>query len=240
MVITPEYAVGHIPRTAGDSALAMMMNMAFEDDPESYRSGSQFFHRDWKVTTMDRHEKHNTFDQDGASDKKLILGIRRLPAYMMSISRLIQTAGIPPVTGRYRNIEVEHQINPKAEYDNKFVNHYGPIALIPDYFMKKFLRDGELEVYKWIRVETLREDMLEVAHLLMREPPSEDLKEKILRGATKRPEAYDHDWTKRFTEEQVERMYENNPFWAQCELEAYGEPLEYKYEPIDYVRTVGQ
>lgn len=241
MIITPRYAIGHIPCTAGDSITAMCMLMGYEVDPEAYRiegPGGRYVHDSWIIVPTDRHAKHNTFREMGVPRSHLcILSIRRLPAFMLSLGHLIGRGGLPGMVG---GVVKRHEYTDRHRSRRLSlpppVSASTPLAGLPDWYLCSFANG--YQIVRWLRVERLREDLVELAPLLMGQEPSDSLLEEIRTGTTKRPAQYDHDWTRTFTAEDLERLYENNPVWADAEMEAYGCLSPYEYQPVSLGRTV--
>ena len=148
-------------------------------------------------------EKHLTFEQMEVDDRRLILNLRRLPSLMLSYVRHVYEYGMQ---GRPEGTELT--ADEAVEWG------------VPDRMLRKFTAEGDLEISRWLRMESLRDDFLDFAWELR------DLSDAEVRAirevTTKAPMEYDHDPLNFFTKAQVDELYARNPRWAATEEKVYG------------------
>jgi|RhiMetdeSRZDD1v2_1073273.scaffolds.fasta_scaffold08834_11 hypothetical protein len=192
MVIGDRFAWAHLPKTAG-SATVMMLG-AFEG---LVRSVDSPYAADAHVTFHERREQ--------VEGKLLALNIRRLPAWVVSRAYYVSLHGVWP--------DFEPIPLPSA----------GELAdsSFPDQRLALFTDDGRLGIDRWLRAESLAEDVIAFVSEL-REVTGEERARVRAVGLVNALE-YDHDVSSWFTRAQVERLYERNPVWARVEERAYGE-----------------
>lgn len=194
MIIGPDFIWLHFPKTGG-TAIELFLSKYFAD-----HNGVHFDEMDpqnviWHENIRDRATRSAGFSRDG---RKVICGIRRLPAWV--ISRVTYEAQRPP----YR-VASRAMIERGAFFEND-----GAISRADSYF-QYYLSGG---VDTWIRNEFLEEDITsgfgidinEVRSLLTKENQSVRIQDSGF-------------W---FTPEQIERLYESNPIWASHEQRIYG------------------
>ena len=86
--------------------------------------------------------------------------------------------------------------------------------------LDSFTADGTIEITHWLRVESLRADFTRFVQLLR--PLTADEIHNVSNVETKQPMPYDHDYSSLFSRDQLKRLYETNPRWAEVELAVYG------------------
>jgi hypothetical protein len=210
MVIGHEFAWAHLPKTGGNATLAF-----FDLFPHLIVSADR---RDSRLT-------HTYFPDraDEVSGKQLVLGIRRLPAWMLSRAHYRTRHGAYP---DYVPLPMEspHQMAESSHADR---------------VLRSFTAEGRFQIDRWLRMEFLESDFLDFISQFT--DVAETEKQRIMelgrvmtegerRRVAKSGEAfeleYDREISHWFTEEQIRRMYENNPVWSAAEGKAYGEVVE--------------
>jgi hypothetical protein len=197
MVIGEKFAWGHIGKTGGD-ATAIFFS-CFEDELRMHIDGSG------------DPTKHDYFQDRGISDENriLILNIRRLPSLILS------------------------QIYHWNQQDS--INFVDDVLLngwkLPNEQVLRTIGDVSIRGYKanfkisrWFRCEYLMDDFADF--IIDYVPYSrEKIIDKIKSVYTKPYAQYDTDLASYWTLEDIEKMYENNPLWANIEKEVYGNLL---------------
>src|SRR2546425_495771 len=131
MVIGKTFAWAHLPKAGGDATAAMFRlfpDLVEFQDP------------------VDSDAKHPSF-QDRAglvAGKRLVLNIRRLPAWVLSRAHHVNREGLAP---DYEPLPMD---SPHELSESSF----------PDYRLGTFTDDGRLEIGAWLRMESLAEDFL--------------------------------------------------------------------------------
>lgn len=193
MIIGEDWVWAHIGKTGGDATLQL-----FEVVP------------DLIVHADDRTErrKHHTFKERGdeALSKTLkVVNVRRLPSWQLSI-----------VQHRARHGTAKNP-EPMPIPDPEEVASSGE----GDWTLNQYTDHGNIEIGRWLRMENLRDDFIDFVSGLRELTDSEI--EEIRTRSTKPRGKYDHNVASFFTPEQVEQLYESNPFWRQVEESVYGD-----------------
>ena len=161
------------------------------------------------------NSKHDSFQAREAEirGKLLTLNIRRLPAWMLSLAQHEAKHGLYP---DYRPL-------PLACADE--------IAerTSADAMLREFTSCGRLPIDRWLRTEHLRQDFL--AFLREFTTLSKEQVRLVQRAPMVNAMRYDHNPRHWFTEEQIRRMYRNNPLWAAIEQEVYGSQADVAVRP---------
>lgn len=206
MVIGERFVWGHIGKTGGDaiaSLFAAIPLLAHTIDPP------------------DRVEKHDTFGFRGIQKEVYALNIRKLPNWIVSVynhHRLapegVDTLSTPSVAPGNPPVIMPED---KALLQSKQL----PVDLsetnFPDRILKLYSDGYEIT---WLRMEMLRVDFVRFVNRFVRPLTAEEVA-VAMTLPTKTPNPYDHDISKWLTEEQVKRLYENNPYWASVEEKCY-------------------
>lgn len=193
MIIGERFAWGHIARTGGDATWQLFTQVV----PDLV------VHAD----PLQDPRKHDPFDARGGDVTRkpvLAVNIRRLPSRQLSLAYRRYRRG----TGR------DPAPKPMSTPDEVAGTRQ------PDALLRKFTSDGRLRIDRWLRMEYLREDFVEFVSTLR--PLSREEIDLTRAIVTKPPTPYDHDVTNFFTVDQIRRLYDHNPLWAQAEREVYG------------------
>lgn len=197
MVIGETFAWAHLPKTGGDATLLL-----FRLVPELIVFADD-------AGTNAKHDPFSVREKE-IEGKRRIANLRRLPSWMLS----------------------------HAMHESRYWRYPdgSPFPLpTPDEIAHRTLADkklsiltttGRFNVDRWLRMEFLREDFLELVSELI--DVTEERKQQILAAPLANVTAYDHDVSNWFSPEQIERMYKNNPVWASIEKELYGSELGYR------------
>lgn len=193
MITTPHFTIGHLMKTGGD-ATKQICFAVFEAGLE----------RKYVIDSIFDQKKHRPFD--GTEQGVRVLGIRRLPSWLMSFSEHGFTYG-----GYSQWTPEECASSDAADTQLKLVT--ADLKYLPVH---------------WLRMERLRAD-LQVLLLRIYGSKFEKKHELILkRCPTKQPMNYDHCVERFYTRWQLQRVYENNPIWARYEKAVYGNTLDEK------------
>ena len=236
MLIAEEFVWAHLPKTGGNATSEMFRLVGVTDGIDDLRSPG----------------KHDSFEQRQAKSgtdltvkRRRIMNIRRLPHWLLSRARHIETfyghpidrevlrAGqIQPVCGLTRLTErvadaVARRI---IRRDRRRMERFrGMILGWLTTRGAKVAADDELKsmmcgrVDYWIRQESLVDDFLEVVrHFIDIKAEDELAVRNLPRRNTGHRETNIDDW---FTREDLRRVYGANPFWAKTERELYGNTL---------------
>jgi hypothetical protein len=135
----------------------------------------------------------------------LVLNLRRLPAWALSRARYVSIHGVYP--------DFEPIAMPSAD------ELAG--SAFPDERLALFTGGGRLEIDRWLRAESLADDVLDFVASLREVTDAERARIQAVR--TLNSIDYDHDVSNWFTPAQVELLYERNPAWAALEARVYGD-----------------
>src|SRR2546425_10243386 len=191
MVIGKTFAWAHLPKAGGDATAAMFRlfpDLVEFQDP------------------VDSDAKHPSF-QDRAglvAGKRLVLNIRRLPAWVLSRAHHINRHGLAP---DYEPLPMD---SPHELSESSF----------PDYRLSTFTDDGKLEIGVWLRLESLAEDFLSFVSELR--DVSEEEHARIGELGAVNEGTYDRELSHWFTPAQIRTLYRKNPTWAAIEESLYG------------------
>jgi len=235
MIVAHHFAIGHIPRTGGDTVATMCGDIALDDKVNGYLDGNTGLHKEWQMAGIASDAKHDSFPAGSTGEQRnLILGIRRLPAFMLAIATFLSRGA--PKCPAYRFPHKNELIDRSSTWGHATFKKDlgGCMAAIPDVLMNKMTASGTMKISTWIRQENLRSDMIDVARVMLKTEPSDKLKARLMTKPSKKPYSYDHDWGKVFCESDVDKLYENNPTWARYEAQAYETPRIYEYNEVDY------
>jgi len=154
----------------------------------------------------DNEDKHRPFAdrEEEIGDKLLVCNIRRLPSVVLSWSHHVNRWGHK---GRTAPMRSPHEMSESSW---------------PDTWLSEMTDEGRFKIGWWLRWENLVDDFIEFLSRFT--TVSDNQREKILEVGQINALRYDHDVTHWFSEEQMARLYENNPKWAAAEREAYENP----------------
>lgn len=196
MIWTPYFTIGHIGRTGGDSLMIMLCATLDIADPRTGKATEP----NLKVTAIYGDNKHRPFD---GSEPCRVLGIRRLPSYVMSIrNHMAINARVEPWDGAFccqlKNADDE---------------------------LKRFTHYWKYSIDRWIRAEYMRDDVAKLLTEFYKERFTTKMKAVLYNVVTKDKLPYNRNVYDFFTEEQLITLYRNNPIWADYERELYGTTL---------------
>jgi hypothetical protein len=92
-------------------------------------------------------------------------------------------------------------------------------STLPDTWLSEMTDGGRFEIGWWLRWENLGGDFLEFASQYTH--VNEEKRAHIFHLGRINERHYDHEVSHWFSEEQIARLYENNPIWATAEQQAY-------------------
>jgi hypothetical protein len=155
---------------------------------------------------LDSNDKHLPFFAREAEveGKLLVMNIRRLPAWTLSAAHHRATHGVHP---EYRPLALEtpDEMTSKTDADD----------------LLRWMTDhGRFRVARWLRAEALQADVLtlltELGELTATARAGVTGVGRVNQGS------YDRQLAGRFTQAQIDRLYELNPDWAEIERRVYG------------------
>lgn len=192
MIWTPYFTIGHIGRTGGDSVKFIMA--AVLDIADSYGNPTE---SNLKITSIYGDNKHRPFN---GTEPLRVLGIRRLPSYIISI--------------RQHHI-VNARVEPwNAEFCSKLKNADNEILRITN--NRKYTID------RWIRAEYMRDDISKLLTEFYKERFTTKMKAVLYNVVGKERLSYNRNIFDFFNCKQLQLLYENNPIWAIYEEQLYG------------------
>lgn len=138
----------------------------------------------------------------GAAGKTRVLNIRRLPAWILSYSQH------KSVYGTYPDYTPSIRDSPEQMVENP----------APDRHLSAYLDGGAIGC--WLRVEHLPDDFL----TFVSQYAAVDVdRERAVRELPRtNAMSYDRNISHWFSEDQILRLYANNPLWAEIERRVYG------------------
>jgi hypothetical protein len=89
--------------------------------------------------------------------------------------------------------------------------------------LTNFTANGQLTINRWLRVEHLAADILDLIGDFTEVSATQ--KQAVSLVDRVNTQTYDRELRHWFTEEQVTAMYRSNPVWAAVEREAYGNEI---------------
>jgi hypothetical protein len=191
MVIGDQFAWAHLPKTAGSATVAM-----FHACDDLVRFADSPEDVDAHVRFRERPEQ--------IEGKVLVLNIRRLPAWVISRAYYVSRHGV------YPDFEPIPLPGAKALAESSFPD--GRLALFTD--------DGRLGIDRWLRAESLADDLLSFVAELRGVTDME--RERVRQVGRVNALDYDHEVSRWFTPAQIEQLYRSNPVWAAVEERVYG------------------
>jgi hypothetical protein len=150
--------------------------------------------------------KHTLFSarRDAIAEKALLINIRRLPSWVLSYCQYTALHGLYP------------DFNPGPMLSPREMSE----STLGDRHLLWFTDEGRLEISFWLRTEHLIGDFREVvSRFTVLSEPEQAAVEAI---GVKNSLAYDRHLSSWFTPDQVDRMYNANPWWAELETTLYG------------------
>jgi hypothetical protein len=192
MVIGDDFAWAHMPKTAGTATTTMF---------EAFDDLVRF------ADSPEGEDAHRTFEDRRleVEGKLLVLNLRRLPAWVVSRAHYVSRHGVHP------DFVPIPMPSPGDLAESSF----------PDERLRLFTADGRLEIDRWLRAESLADDVIDFVSDLR--DVSEDEAARVRAVGPLNALDYDHDVTSWFTRGELTRLYETNPVWAALEERVYGE-----------------
>jgi hypothetical protein len=152
-------------------------------------------------------DKHRNFESLGVVRDTYALNIRRLPSLVLSYVHHAKRYGLDATLPKGTRLSPDEA----SRFDR------------PERMIRNHTARGRITIDRWLRMESLREDFLDLAWTLR--PLSGDEEAAIRHVATKPPMDYDHDVFAFFSADQIDSLYRSNPTWAHFEREVYGSLL---------------
>jgi hypothetical protein len=156
---------------------------------------------------LDSNDKHLPFFAREAevAGKLLVMNIRRLPAWTLSAAHHAAAAGLYP-DYRPRPLETPDEMTSKTDADD----------------LLRWMTDHDrFVVQRWLRTESLEPDVLALLDELGELTPAVEAAVRAVGRVNTR--TYDRSVERRFTPEQIRRLYELNPGWTEIERRVYGD-----------------
>lgn len=190
MVIGESFVWAHLPKTAGDATCAMLSAV-----PGLVRSADP----------PDSNAKHDPFFAREAeiAGKLRVMNIRRLPAWALSAAQHRAVHGVHP-DYRPRPLETAEQMANQTD---------------PDDLLRWMTDHDRLNVQRWLRAESLEDDLLKLLDELGVLTP--EVRERVHAVGRLNVGSYDREPARWFTPAQIRRLYERNPGWAEIERRVY-------------------
>jgi hypothetical protein len=156
---------------------------------------------------LDSNDKHQPFFAREAevAGKLLVMNIRRLPAWTLSAAHHAAAVGLYP-DYRPRPLETPDEMTSKTDADD----------------LLRWMTDHDrFAVQRWLRTESLEPDVLALLDELGELTPAVEAAVRAVGRVNTR--TYDRSVERRFTPEQIRRLYELNPGWTEIERRVYGD-----------------
>jgi hypothetical protein len=194
MVIGDRFAWAHLPKTAGTATVAMFQ--AFDDLVRFADSPDD----------VDAHARFRERPQQ-IEGKLLVLNLRRLPAWVISRACYVSRHGV------YPDFEPIPLPGPQALAESSF----------PDGRLELFTDGGRLEIDRWLRTESIEDDVVSFVSELR--GVTDDERARVRQVGRVNSLDYERDVSRWFTPAQIEQLYRSNPVWAAVEERVYGNVL---------------
>jgi hypothetical protein len=191
VVLGERFAWAHLPKTGGDATRAMLCVVP----------GLVQF-----ADPPESNDKHLPFfaREREVAGKLLAMNIRRLPAWALSGAHHRAAHGEHP-DYRPQPLQTPEQISRLTDADD----------------LLRWMTDhGRFQVDRWLRAESLADDVLSFVAELGYSGPG--VRDAVLAVGRVNEGDYDRDDMPGFTADQVRRLYELNPTWAAIERRVYG------------------
>jgi hypothetical protein len=156
---------------------------------------------------LDSNDKHLGFwaRADELDGKLLVMNIRRLPAWSLSAAHHKAAVGLHP---DFEPLPLDSADEMAESTD-------------PDDMLRWLTGGDDFPVDRWLRTEYLERDVLELLDELGM--LTAEARERVRAVGRVSEQSYERDLASRFTPEQLRRMYERNPGWAEVERQVYGD-----------------
>ena len=190
VVIGRHFAWAHLPKTGGDATYSMLCAVP----------GLVEF-----ADPLNSSLKHTPFPDRGkqVAGKLLVMNIRRLPEWVISIAQHKARHGVYP---DYEAIPLPShaELSQTTEADD---------------LLRQMTGDGRFGVQRWLRTERLEDDVLDLLDELGE--LTDQSREAVLAVGEVNVGDYDRQ-LERLGAVEVKRLYSLNPSWAASERRAYG------------------
>lgn len=213
MIWNDKFIYGHIPRTAGDACAEYF----------------KVFEKQLSLTfDPNDHHKHDPFWQRDITDKKIVMTIRRLPAWYLAFTVMVTRQGLWPDNLKVSRPSIRDILEP-TNYATGLLEKAIPpttgyFCNVADRYIRHFTNDLKIEVDAWLRTENLKSDVFGFVSGYL-EPGVRQIKQ--INSVPNRTRNYNHDPFHHWTPAQIVKMYENNPLWASVEEKVYGNLLKW-------------
>ena len=156
---------------------------------------------------LDSNDKHLGFwAREGELEGKLlVMNIRRLPAWSLSAAHHKAAVGLHP---DFKPLPLDSP-DVMAESTD------------PDDMLRWLTGGEDYPVDRWLRTEHLEGDVLALLDELGL--LTTEVKERVREVGRVSEQSYERDLSRRFSDEQIRRMYQRNPAWAEVERRVYGD-----------------
>jgi hypothetical protein len=153
------------------------------------------------------NDKHLPFfaRESEVAGKLLVMNIRRLPAWALSGAHHKAAHGVHP---DYRPLPLESADEMTSSTD-------------ADDLLRWMTDHGRFGVARWLRAEALEHDVLALLSQLGVLTP--EVEAGVRQVGRVNVGSYERDVARRFTEEQIARLYRRNPEWTAIERRVYGD-----------------
>lgn len=209
MIITSKFVWGHIPKTGGDALFKYFEIFKFKLTTGFYHHPNQWF---------EKHEPFKTRKDYELDGKMLVLNIRRLPNWIVSMEH-------QNIANRSTNIKSIHatpngEILPMAwPFTMPRSGEELCYSTEGDNFLKAFMDNGNFKIDYFLRMEHLQQDFLKfISKFII---PSDIMIQQVMGTDTYKSLDYNKDLSLWFTPNQIKTLYENNPIWAEVEARYY-------------------
>ncbi len=212
MIISKDYIIAHIPKTGGH-ALSLMLSK----HPKFKFKFDFDFIKNHAIKKKERNI-HKKFSEIYIENQKLVAVIRRLPSWIMAMqfhqSVHYKLNYKKRSTKRFRNRSYSKESQDWSKY-NGFLGSATMTAssTFPDFILKSYLEIPKDKKIHWLRQEYLAKNISKLLGIKVKSVNK-------LHGYN-----YDHNISKFFFKEEIKRLYNNNPIWAELEERIYGNLL---------------
>jgi len=199
MIISPEFAIAHIPKTGGHALAVMLYNAGVTiKHPFKIKSNKAF---------STKRNKHITFSSKDLGERKLFVVIRRLPDWLLSYMWHQSKHTFMNDKNRVSKRKIGQSYHGKVRRSGGFLYlpTYACYSCFPDQILRKYCK-GQNVTY--LRMEYLIEDV--ESHLDIK---LKDIGKYHSYGKNLPSEYWPPESTK--------ILYECNPFWATIEKRIY-------------------
>jgi hypothetical protein len=190
MVIGERFAWAHLAKAGGDATFAML-----DAVPGLVRFADP----------PDSNDKHLPFfaREPEIAGKLLVMNIRRLPSWALSAAHHASLRGVHP---DYVPVPLPSAAEMSAGDD-------------ADGLLRWMTDQGRLAVDRWLRAESLEQDVLALLDELGELTPA--IERRVRAVGRVNVGSYEGSPESFFTPRQIERLYERNPIWAEIEHQIY-------------------